>query len=262
MDKNRLLIRTLYIILAIATIIALKDVMAKQVKRARSQKAFYRLVREPKHNLSIALFYRTTKKMKCDDKRLYNGLSGLKSMFANTSGVFRYDDADLLFVSVNLADVKDYNLERDFQIDETPVFVLIKDGEPLRDASGNIKRLYGFTRRGCWRLAGEMGGCQEIISRSELQGFIDSNFAKELKQNYERNKEIRKRRLEERSYWGCGLGWGYPYGGWGGYYGYPGWGCGIGLGWRGGYGYSGCGYRRGCGGCRRGCARRCGGCRR
>lgn len=193
---------------------------------------FSRILSNPKYNLAIAMFYKSGKLLRKEDPALYEKNNKLSQMFKSTSLVFRYRDADLMFLSINLAEKHNEVFESMYGITGTPQFMLFKDGQIFPDLKGQPTVLKGF------------------VTRPDLQAFIDNNFSILLKENSDRNKEIRERKMEEamaNSYYVGWGGYGYPggYWGWGGPY----WGA----------GYMGCAGYFGCGGAIGACGRGCGG---
>ncbi|MFC1842285.1 hypothetical protein ACFLYU_01370 [Candidatus Dependentiae bacterium] len=247
---NKLFFKRLsYLILAFAIMGALKTILARRAN-VKSQDRFYKIISKPRYNLAIVMFYDSSKTMRREDPQEYETIKSMESIFKNTSMVFRYDDADLIFISVNMCNKGNAAFADVYNIKFSPTFILFKDGQPYKDKAGNMAILTGFA------------------SRARLDKFIDSHYKELIEKNRKRNREIRDKKIEQnlaRSYywgWGCGGPYWGGCGGWGGYGGcwggYGGWGgCGGWGGWR------GCGGRRGCGGgYRRGCCRGGGGCRR
>jgi len=214
-----------------------------EYQNVKSEKRFLRTVRNPKFNLSIALFYDVVRKRVKDPAQrqameIANKRNrATKDMFKEASKIFRYDDADLIFLAINIGKKRSEDIAATYGVRDVPTFILFKDGLPYKDASGQIIKITGH------------------LERPQLEKFIDNYFSKSIEKNRKRNQEIRKIKIQQslaRPYWGWGgyWGWGYPYGGWGyPYYGgYWGGRCGY-RGWRGR-----CGYR---GGFRGRCGRRC-----
>lgn len=217
----------------------------------KNNKHFSRIITNPRYNLAVAMFYNSDKALRRENPAYYNENIKLINMFKNTSFVFKYNDADLMFLSVNILDKGNAAFSDIYDIIPVPRFILFRDGQVYIDKTGKPVVLKGFA------------------TRSQLQRFIDSNFDTLIKENRDRNKEIREKKIEQNLansyYWGGGV---YPYGGyWGGYS--PYWGGGY---WGGGYGwggsigvggtFGGCGRggygggRGGCGGGRGGCGGR------
>jgi len=199
----------LFLVLSIGAIGFYCTLFSKYV-RVRSERTFNKLSRDPKYNLSIGLFYKAKKKH--TDPKLYEKIQDTKEMFRRASEVFRYRDADLLFLSVNLLRKRNDTFVAQYRIDQWPVFILFQDGIPYKDQAGRVVKITGF------------------IDRPELEKFIDSRFGVLINRNRERNRRIRRKKMEESianyyswPYWSWGFGWGYPGWGWG-------------YGWRGGYG--------------------------
>jgi len=214
-------------------------------QNVKSERNFLRTVRNPKFNLSIALFYNAVRERTKDpvqreamEMRVKRNRS-TKDMFKEASKIFRYDDADLMFSAINVGKRRTKDMARHYEVSTIPTFMLFQDGLPYKDSAGNVVKISGF------------------LERPQLEQFINDYFNKLIEKNRKRNQEIRKIRIQQnlaRSYWGWGWGgywgWGYPYGGWGwgypygGYWGRPYWGWRGGCGWRGGWRGRGC-YRGG-----------------
>jgi len=232
MIKTSFMRNLFFLFLAFSAMSLLKNVFARH-ESIKSERRFNRMLRNPRYNLAIILFYESEKRMRRDNRDLYQKIQNLKEMFKSTSKVFRYDDADVLFMTVNLTRPKNEDLRSAYNIGSTPVFMLFKDGYPYKDNSGNKAILQGFA------------------IRPQLQKFIDRNFCEAIAKNRTRNRRIREKRMEEaqtRAYY-----WGPGWGGWG----YGGWGPGFGWGGYAGYGWGYGGYGRGCCRSRGCCARRC-----
>lgn len=239
--------RAFIFIILFCSIFFLKTVFTKHAV-IKNNNMFSRIVRNPKYNLAIAMFYNSGKIERKEYPEIYRENNKLITMFKDASNIFRYSDADLMFLSVNILDKHNLIFSDIYDLISVPRFMLFKDGQVYTDKLGRPIVLKGF------------------ITRPQLQRFIDTNFGTFIQENRERNKEIRERKIEQNLanayYWGGG--WGPYYGGywagdgWGGYGYGPGayWGGSIGIGgtWsgcgRGGYGRGGCG-RSGGRGCRR-----------
>lgn len=240
-------IKILYMTIFVLGVFFLKTVFSRH-SIISGENQFKRIVNNPKYNLAIVMFYKNSKSLRRDNPEEYRKNKELFDMFKRTSCVFRYDDADLIFLSVNLLDKRNEIFKDKYQLGNTSTkFILIKDGLPYKDKLG-----YPTTFTGS-------------ANAQVLQDFIDSKFETQIIENRERNREIREKKAEESlaaSYsWGY-AGW-YPYGP--GYWdcGFGPYGCGaIGFGaaWGGFGGRAYCGGGRGgCGGGYRGCGQ-AGGC--
>jgi len=274
--NNKFLQISIYIFIFIFLMSVLGTIIARYTP-AKGERGFYKIVQKPRYNLAIGMFYDCTKYMRKGDPELYCKIQKTKEIFKKTSFAFEYDDADLMFVCVNVGEksryrnyrckrgcskyFNQYGFKEQFDVGSVPKFILFRDGEPLKDETGNIASLTGFLPT-C-EFSGDKqdygDSSKEFISISELKALIDSNFNNLLARNRKRNADIRQRcREKNMDAWAA---WGPYWGpGWGGYWGGCGWGgCGLGYGW-GGCGWSGCGGYRRCGGCRRRrgcCGRRC-----
>lgn len=253
--ENKILIKRLFIsLLLFGSIFFLKTVFTKHVI-IKNNNMFSRIIRNPKYNLAIAMFYNSGKMARKEDPAIYRENTKLVNMFKDASNIFRYNDADLMFLTVNILDKHNLIFSDIYELASVPRFMLFRDGQVYTDAAGRPIVLRGF------------------VTRPQLQKFIDTYFGIQIQENRERNKEIRDKKIEQNLanayYWGGG--WGPWYGGywagdgWGGYgYGAGGyWGGSIGIGgtWsgcgRGGYGRGGgCGGRGSCGGRSGGCGGR------
>ncbi|MFC1841918.1 hypothetical protein ACFLYA_02490, partial [Candidatus Dependentiae bacterium] len=133
-----------YLVLAFLTMGALKTILGKHAYVCVSRESkFRKFIRMPKHNLAIAMFYDSEKNAKCCDAAMYAQLEDLKKMFKNASKIFKYEDAGVLFISVNLSLRKNESLRDMYQIGSTPVFVLFEDGEIYKDEAKREQILCG-----------------------------------------------------------------------------------------------------------------------
>jgi len=250
---NKKIYFKIFINISVAIFLAgtLGTVIAK-FTMVNNEKKFCRILNKPEYNLAVVMFYDSGKLQKKSNPHLYCMIRNMKEMFRGTSKVFRYNDADVMFMTVNVSQRKkrtkkfrnncnsgcrvrcscigEYGFKQQYGIGAQPKFMLFRNGQPHKDIGGNIASLTGS------------------ITRSQLEKLIDSNFSRLIEQNRKRNAEKRQRCIERNMaawaawgpYWGPGWGWG-------GYWGGCGWG-GFGL----GSGWGGCGWSR-CGGCRRRC---------
>lgn len=212
------------VLMFIGSVLFLKNVLTKHVIISGNSK-FYRIIKNPKYNLAVAMFYESCKSQRKDMPEKYKKSVELSDMFKRASCIFRYDDADLMFLAINLDDKRNQEIKNAFEVNACPRFMLIKDGQIYKDKYGLPLTLTGF------------------VKRTDLQKFIDANFETQIMENRDRNREIREKKAEENlaNSYGCGWGGWYPYG--------PGyWDCGFGPYWGGGMGFGG-----GCGGGFGGC---------
>ena len=132
------------------------------------------------NRMVVALFYETRK----DKKELRNRNKGLNQMYSDVSNYQAYDDADILFLKVNIKRPDLAELARLYHIEQTPAFIFFDNGARVVDNKGLPLELNGF------------------VSQIDLKTFIDENYGEEIKQ-YVADKDRRKRELinEENDAW-------------------------------------------------------------
>ncbi len=202
--------------LLILVALGMRSTLVGKITSVKSERRFNKLT--VRNELVVVMFYDREKKKARDRKereeqREY--YDKLFAMFKSASKIFDYKEAEVKFLKVNLARKKAADLQHDFDIIETPTFMLFKDGSPVRDEKGAIAQLKG------------------IVSREKLREFIDKYFEERIEEIMNQKEEIRRRRLEElryrryyypyyygyypyyyRPYWGFGFGYGHGYHGW------------------------------------------------
>ena len=195
------------VFIAIVCLLGVSSGTSGKYKNIKSESSLSKILRNPRYNLAIALFYdagKIRRDMDPDTREAIEMNRAAKNMFKSASKMFTYNDADLIFLAINTRKRKTVGMDRSYGITEVPTFMLFKDGVPYKDSTGRVVAKTGF------------------FERPALEKFINTHFKDFIEKNRKRNAEIRRRKAEERSfYWGWG--WGYPYyGGYGyPYYGYP-----------------------------------------
>ncbi|MDP3888960.1 MAG: thioredoxin family protein [bacterium] len=189
------------ILLSLAGILSTIDARDRSPRSA--DKRFHRLIK--RQELAVVMFY----------NRNGSRASTLESMFSATSRKPSYRDAEVEFLTINVAKERSSSLARDFDVRQVPAFIVFKDGIPV-----SKEHLSGF------------------VSREQLTSFIDKHIEDRIKDIIEEKAEARKRAAEERRYYRpyIGFSYGYPYYGYP-YYGYPYYGSGWGYPYYWGRGY-------------------------
>lgn len=215
MHVKNLLFKKAIILMVVLIIVGMarNGVVAKEVNAA-SENRFYAALR--KTELVVVLFYKDNR----DERKAGESPEGLLNIFKSLSKFDTYRYANINFVKVNVEKAKVASVAQDFKITQFPTVLLFKDGDVVTDDNGNRAVL------------------SDLITRSTLKNFIDTNLSDDIDAIIEKKREENRIRAENRAVaaaaWYGSYGYGYPGWGWGGY-GYPGWGFGGGWGWRRGW---------------------------
>jgi len=128
----------------------------------------------------VALFYEHEK----GNARVSGQDKGLIRMYEDLSGYKPYDDADIIFLKVNVGRKDLAELAKLYNVTTMPTFIFFKDGKRMVDSQGSVADLEGF------------------ISRADLQSFIDEHYGPQIKQ-YVARKENRRQQIlaEENESW-------------------------------------------------------------
>lgn len=165
------------------------------------------------------------------DQEVRQDVRDMNDRFKVVSNNYRYRDAEVMFVNVNVLQPEALGaLAKEYKIEKYPTFMLFKNGQPVKENDQLVKRV-------------------AFLSEQELKSFIESYLGDDIsavvtkleRARAEGRREARYDRPRTSFY----VGYGYPY--YDGYYwgGYPyyrrgywggGWGGGVGFGWGGGWG--------------------------
>lgn len=193
MIKNKLLLAMFFCVSV--------GVQAK-VRSVRSLDDFMKRVSRAEY--SVALFVDKSKEnMRNDEKKRL--IKDLEIMFKSVSDDSQYKDADLQFLSVDVARKNAIQIAQNYAITAFPATIVLLGRQAVA----------GALRQG-------------NIYRDQLQQLIDTHLSTQMSEVMKRKAEAQKRALERAKVraltypnWGYGGYWGgYPYWGWGGgYYG-------------------------------------------
>jgi hypothetical protein len=128
----------------------------------------------------VSLFYEHEK----GNGRVRGQDKGLIRMYDDLSGYKPYDDADIIFLKVNVGRKDLAELAKLYNVTTMPTFIFFKDGKRMVDSQGSVADLQGF------------------ISRADLQSFIDEHYGAQIKR-YVGRKENRRQQVlaEENESW-------------------------------------------------------------
>lgn len=138
-----------------------------------------------KNQYAVLMIYQEDQETK-KDKNMREQLRQLREMFKAVSSDTFYKEADLAFLTANVASKELDYLPRRYQIKTLPAFVIFKNSKSAEVAAGQPLVLSGF------------------VDRGQLQDFIDENLKAELEDVLKEKAEARKAELEEariRSYY-------------------------------------------------------------
>jgi len=162
-----------------------------------------------KFRYAVVMFYYNHSQMH-EDEQLQGDIDELKRMFRAVSREQRYENADVVFLRINLAWEGAGKISNAFDITNAtiPSFLLIKNGDAVRVSFNKPIMLIGY------------------VDRDQLIAFIDKHWHDELIDEAERVEDEKERRREEqRTYWYYDpwpyyYGWGWPWYGrrWGWYW--------------------------------------------
>jgi hypothetical protein len=174
MKNKKFIIKMMIMILSFCA----GDFIEAKVRSMMTRRDFENNVSNNK--MVVALFYETGK----DNKAMRDRNKGLTQMYADVSNYQPYDDADLLFVKVNIKRPDLAELAQLYHIKQVPTLIFFDNGSQLVNQENIPFELNGF------------------VSRMDLQTFIDTHYGKEIKQ-YVADKDARREALfkEENDAW-------------------------------------------------------------
>lgn len=170
-----------------------------------------------KHRLAVAMFYRDDKVIR-EDIQVGRLIDKIERIFDSLGKWGRYQDGDVIFLSVNVAKGNLDELADAYNITKLPAFLLFKNGVPLRDDQGKVIMWLPFL--------------SEVTERA-LSTFIEKHLQADIDRNIRDRAEELRRRREAAAWWAYYYGPYYgPYWGYGPYYygrpyGYVGFGIGF-----------------------------------
>lgn len=165
------------ILIAMFALVAGEFLHAK-VRTVMARRDFEQTV--AKGPMVVALFYENEK----GNTTMRNQNKGLIRMYEDLSKYRLYDDADIIFLKVNVARKDLAELAKLYGVGTIPTFIFFKDGQRMMDHRGSVADLQGF------------------VSRADLQSFIDMHYGEQIKK-YVANKENRRQQIiaEENESW-------------------------------------------------------------
>lgn len=149
-----------------------------KVRAVRDRRDFEQTL--SKNSMVVVLFYEDEK----GNKTVRNKNRGLTRMYEDLSTYQSYNDADIIFLKVNIGRKELAELASLYAITDVPSFTFFNNSNCVLDDSGARTLLTGF------------------VSRVDLQAFIDEHYGRCIKQ-YIAQKEERRRRIirEENESW-------------------------------------------------------------
>jgi thioredoxin-like negative regulator of GroEL len=158
------------IMMVLTTCLFVGGISQAKMKSINSRRDFEQSV--AKDSMVVALFYNEKDK-------------GLTQMYEDVSKVQKYDDADILFLRVNMARPELNQLARLYNVETMPTIIFFHKGKQLHDVKG----------RATTQLFGN-------ISRSDLQTSIDAHFGAEMEQYIAgKNAKVSNRVAREKESW-------------------------------------------------------------
>lgn len=166
------------IIIALSLTLFMCNFLDARVRAVTARRDFEQTV--SKGSMVVALFYEDAQ----GNKNMRNQNKDLLRMYEDVSGYRPYDDADIIFLKVNVGRKDLADLARLYGVTAMPTFIFFNNGRRLVDVNGSAIELTGF------------------VSRPDLQSFIDMRFGSQIKQ-YVANKENRRQQIidEENESW-------------------------------------------------------------
>ena len=203
--------KVVYVVACFLLLIALGYVKTLPARSVGTQKSFNRLVE--KHPFVIAMLYNKERRLKKNDRDLYNRIKSAQDAFKQASKMQQYKAADMRFIRANVAEKKLAYVPDSFgvTVQQEPVYILFSRGLPMSNKNGVPVETRGF------------------LDVQAIKSFIDTHLYDAIEDYVDDKMERRaqeKERARSSAYFGIG---GYP---WYGYYPYHG---GWGYPW--GYGY-------------------------
>jgi hypothetical protein len=136
-----------------------------RVRTAQTEREFDQQVR--KSRIMVALFYDGG-----NQRPFFH-------MYESVSSRKLYDDADVVFIKLNMKNKGTNTLVNRYAVMTNPCFIILKDGKPIIDSNGKIAQLVGF------------------VSERELQNFINSYCMQDIKTMVKEKEQNRKQRVEK-----------------------------------------------------------------
>ena len=150
------------VILMSTCLLLAASVSHAKVKSVNSRRDFEQTI--AKESMVVALFYDENDK-------------GLTQMYEDVSKVQKYDDADVIFLRVNVARPKLDKLAQVYNVTTVPTFLFFHNGQLLAEQKGNV-------------------------SRGMLQSAIDAHFGAEIAEYVARKNARNNNRLaQEKEAW-------------------------------------------------------------
>lgn len=166
------------IIIALNLTLFMCNFLDARVRTVMARRDFEQTI--SKGSMVVALFYDDAQ----GNKNMRDQNKGLLRMYEDVSGYQPYDDADIIFLKVNIGRKDLADLARLYGVTAMPTFIFFNNGRRLVDVNRSAIELAGF------------------VSRPDLQSFIDVRFGSQIKQ-YVANKEKRRQQIidEENESW-------------------------------------------------------------
>lgn len=164
--------------IALLCILVMGNFVHAKVRAVMARRDFEQTL--AKGPMVVVLFYEDEK----GNKNLRDQNKGLMRMYEDVSDVRAYDDADIIFLKVNVGRKDLANLAELYNVASMPTFIFFNNGKRLVDNRGLAINLTGF------------------VSRIDLQSFIDNYYGTQIKQ-YVANKEDRRQQIiaQENDSW-------------------------------------------------------------
>lgn len=164
----------LYVVFALSAVGGVMMMYAR-VRRADSDRKFEYILKNAR--LAVVMFYEGGK----SDKGLSVNMDRVKDVFESLGNRGRYEDAEIVFIKVNIDKRNLVSLAEEYGITEYPSFILFDEDEVISNSYGSPIMLTGF------------------VSRSELKKFIEDNLESRIGEILKQKDELTKRRREELS---------------------------------------------------------------
>ena len=125
----------------------------------------------------VVLFYEDEK----GNREIRGQNKGLIRMYEDLSTYKLYDDADIIFLKVNVGRKELADLAELYDVATMPIFIFFNNGKRMVDKQGSVADLKGF------------------ISRADLQLFIDEHYGNQITQYVARKKTRRQQAIAEEN---------------------------------------------------------------
>lgn len=214
---NYKITKQVFLILIVFTGLFALQSLQSRTYMINSERQLDRMIR--RHEMIVVMFLNESREIRKDAKKR-KMLRELKDVFSRISKRSFYKDAEMQFITINMENKDGAAIAKNYNITQSPSFIIINRGQPLEGKQNKMALLVGG-----------------VPSEKQLYEFIDRYAEEQIEDIINQKAKRRARRESSSPYFSVGYGYGYPYSyypGYWPYYGYYGYGYpygGFGVGW-------------------------------